>query len=149
LINEHQLMDALQAQAATGGRLGTLLVKRGCVSEEQLGVVLATQNAMRASPLALDMSVIVTPVGDDIQDVVRFAVGLTIEDSRRPRMLPEPPVRAQQSLMADLSRRTSVCALSSYGTGSFKLRAGPDAEIPYRVSLVVGLAASSSPLRCG
>jgi len=34
LINEHQLMDALQAQAATGGRLGAILIKRGCLSEE-------------------------------------------------------------------------------------------------------------------
>ncbi|MBT5435549.1 MAG: hypothetical protein P8Q36_07670 [Alphaproteobacteria bacterium] len=148
LINEHQLMDALQAQAAGGGRLGSLLVKRGCLGEDQLAVVLATQDAMRASALALEISVMVTPVGDDIQDMVRLAVALTKTPTNIPQPMPTPVVRAQQSLVADMSQRMSVCAVGDAQQG-FRMRELGGATIPYKVSLCVGLDHGAEHLPCG
>jgi len=45
LINDHQFFDALQAQAANGGRLGPILVRRGCLSDQQLTHVMAARHA--------------------------------------------------------------------------------------------------------
>jgi hypothetical protein len=45
LINAYQFFDALQAQAANGGRLGPILVRRGCLSDQQLTHVLAERHA--------------------------------------------------------------------------------------------------------
>jgi len=93
---------------------------------------------MRASSLALDMAVIVMPAGDDIQDVVRFSVTLTKDPVDGEVWVPPSPVRAHQSVMADLTRRTSVCALSD-AHGGFHLTSEDGATIPYRVSLALGV----------
>lgn len=45
LINDYQFFDALQAQAANGGRLGPILVRRGCLSSQQLTHVMAARHA--------------------------------------------------------------------------------------------------------
>lgn len=137
LINEHQLMDALEAQAATGGRLGTILVKRGCISQEQLASVLETQDAMRASSLALDMSVIVGGQPSATGQQIGFAVTLTKTELEHAMPFPGPPVRAHQSLQADIRQGLAVKAAGQASDG-FRLKGECGAEIPYRVSITSG-----------
>ncbi|MDA0220768.1 MAG: hypothetical protein O3B22_14520 [Proteobacteria bacterium] len=57
-INEHQLVEALQAQAAAGGRLGTILVRRGCLSEDQLHAALRTQDDLRRGGVVFDVAAV-------------------------------------------------------------------------------------------
>ena len=148
LINEHQLMDALEAQAATGSRLGALLVKRGCLTQEQLASVLETQDAIRASSLALDLSVIVGHGKHADPGKVGIAVTLTKTEIEHTMPFPGPPVRAHQSLLTDISRDLSVCAAGQYSDG-FRLKGACGAVIPYQVSIGAGFAEPAEALASG
>lgn len=146
LINEHQLMDALEAQAACGGRLGGILIKRGCLTQEQLASVLETQDAIRASSLALDMSVIVgngAPAGGQ---GIGFAVTLTKTEVEHSMPFPGPPVRAHQSLLTDVSHDLSIKAFSAQ-SGAFRLNGACGASILYQVSVGTGFSETPEELQ--
>ena len=143
LINEHQLMEA---QAACGGRLGAVLIKRGCLTQEQLASVLETQDAIRASSLALDMSVIVGNSGPSDVGGIGFAVTLTKTEVEHSMPFPGPPVRAHQSLLADISRDLSIKAISAQSDG-FCLKGDDGSSIPYRVSVGTGFSETTNELQ--
>ena len=62
LINDHQLFDALQTQAANGGRLASILVRRGCLSDMELAEVATSRKDTDVSTHNVHLTLAPVPV---------------------------------------------------------------------------------------
>ncbi|MEM7121018.1 MAG: hypothetical protein AAF563_07075 [Pseudomonadota bacterium] len=62
LINDHQLFDALQTQAANGGRLASILVRRGCLSDMELAEVATSRKDTDTSTHNVHLTLAPVPV---------------------------------------------------------------------------------------
>ena len=98
VINEHQLIDALRAQAASGGRLGSILVHRGCLTDDQLEAVLRSQDDLRRAGVAVDLGVIV-PAQPAPGHSVAFGLGITVPTSGSQGGLPHVGFATRQRLL--------------------------------------------------
>jgi hypothetical protein len=108
--------------------------------------VLETQDAIRASSLALDMSVIVGNGTSADRRGIGFAVTLTKTEVEHSMPFPGPPVRAHQSLLADVSHDLSIKAFGAQG-GAFRLRGEGGSSIPYLVSVGTGFSETTEELQ--
>lgn len=84
LINDYQLFDALQTQAANGGRLGPILVRRGCLSDGQLSQALLSRHEQAASESGVYFTLAPVPVDRvSLPGAVAICLSLTIPEGVR------------------------------------------------------------------
>ena len=81
LINDHQLFDALQTQAANGGRLASILVRRGCLSDMELAEVATSRKDQDHSTHNVHLTLAPVPVDRvSLPGAVAMCLSLTVPE---------------------------------------------------------------------
>lgn len=89
LINDYQLFDALQTQAANGGRLGPILVRRGCLSDQQLAQIMTARRDHLHSPAQVTSSLAPVPADHvSLPGAISMCLSLTINGEVDPAEMP-------------------------------------------------------------
>lgn len=143
VINEHQLVEALRAQAAGGGRLGTILVRRGCISDAQLDAALRTQDEVRRAGVTLDLAVVAAERSEPRS--VALALSMAVPHAGSQGGLPHHGVVARQHLLVPPGWLPSgVTARDGAGRPALELRTTDGRIVDYAVALLP--RASGDPL---
>lgn len=147
-INEYQLADALRAQAATGGRLGTILVRRGCMSDAQLLAALHTQDDLRRAGVVFDLAVVASAGASEPGIVLAMAV--TVPVSGNQGGLPHHGIAAHQKILVPAGwLPCRVEARDRNGGACYALTAEDGRMLDYRVELSIRASEEPIPLLAG
>jgi hypothetical protein len=134
-INEHQLVDALRAQAASGGRLGTILIKRGCLSDAQLYAALRTQDDLRRAGVVFDLAL----VAGNPAHGADLALAVTVPHAGSQGGLPHHGIVAHQHVLVPGSWLPGmVSAENISGPDCFVLKAADGRMLDYVVGIELG-----------
>jgi len=88
LINDYQLFDALQTQAASGGRLGPILVRRGCLSNQQLATAMTGRRDHMHNPPQVTSSLAPVPADHvSLPGAISMCLSLTTQGEIDPSEL--------------------------------------------------------------
>ena len=143
VINEHQLVDALRAQAAGGGRLGTILVRRGVLSDAQLEAALRTQDEMRRAGVALDLAVVAA--GGTSPRSMAMVLTVVVPPAGTQGGLPHHGVSARQQFLVPVGWLPApVVANDLAGEGGYELKAEDGRMVDYGIE--ISIRASDDPL---
>lgn len=147
-INEHQLVEALRAQAASGGRLGTILIKRGCLSDAQLYAALRTQDDLRRAGVVFDLASVASSGGD--AGGVSLALTVAVPTTGSQGGLPHHGITAQQHILVPQGwLPCPIVADDAGGGGAFALKAKDGRMLDYSVGLATRANEDALVLRCG
>lgn len=147
-INEHQLADALRAQAAVGGRLGTILVKRGCMSDAQLFAALHTQDDLRRAGVVFELGVVAG--SGTAGPGVLLAMSVTVPASGSQGGLPHHGIAGHQKILVPGGwLPCPIEARDGNGDGGFVLTAADGRMLDYRAELSIRPSDDPIPLVAG
>jgi hypothetical protein len=100
LINDYQLFDALQAQAANGGRLGPILVRRGCLSNQQLSHVMTARLSQLQAHANIHFSLAPVPADHvSLPGAISMCLSLTVHEDTDPAEFPSGGCFASMPIM--------------------------------------------------
>ncbi len=147
-INEHQLVDALRAQAASGGRLGTILVRRGCLSNVQLEAALRTQDELRRAGVAMELGLVAAEA--PTRRSVTLGLTVVVPPAGNLGGLPHHGVSARQQILVPQGWLPScVAAVDLTGAGNFELTAADGRMVDYGVGLSIRASEDTLHLQPG
>ncbi len=134
-INEHQLVDALRAQAASGGRLGSILIKRGCLSDAQLYAALRTQDDLRRAGVVFDLAIV---AGSHAQGI-DLALAVSVPTAGSQGGLPHHGIVAHQHILVPHGWLPgAVRGANLSGATGFVLTAADGRMLDYGVGIATG-----------